>query len=58
MITSIYQHVSTLEDIQFLLKYATSIFPQSPDNTDCGLLVLSNILQMQGELTMKRQVHY
>lgn len=57
MINSIYKHVNSLEDIQFLLKYATALFPQSPNNPDCGLLILSNILQLQGELTTKRQVH-
>ena len=57
MIDSIYSNVESLEDIQFLLKYATALFPPSPDNPECGLLIFSNILKLQGELIAKRQVH-
>ena len=56
MIDSIYRHVPSLEGIQFLLKYATTVLPSSPDDPDCGATVYSNIQILQAELTRKREV--
>jgi hypothetical protein len=54
MIESIYKHVTLLEDIQFLIKYATAVLPPSPSD-DAGEVVWDNILTLQNELTAKRQ---
>jgi hypothetical protein len=50
---SIYEHVESLEDIIFLIKYATQVFPPTP--AECtGQRVWQNILDLQKELTDKR----
>ncbi len=54
MIGSIYEHVLELEDIEFLVKYATQLFPPTPEEVN-GELIWSNILKLQSELTQKRQ---
>jgi hypothetical protein len=54
MISSIYKHVELLEDVQFLIKYATTVLPPSPSD-DGGETVWNNILDLQNELTTKRQ---
>jgi len=53
MIKSIYEHVATLEDVQFLVKYARQVMPESPKSVT-GLMVWENILALQKELTDKR----
>lgn len=53
IISSIYESVKSLEDIQFLVKYAPSLFPDKPDAAT-GALIWSNILDLQGQLTAKR----
>ena len=50
MLDSIYKHVTLLEDMQFLIKYATTVLPPSPSD-DCGDVVWENILSLQNELT-------
>jgi hypothetical protein len=53
MILSIYEHVASLEDVQFLVKYARQVMPEGP-KTVTGLMVWNNILALQKELTDKR----
>ena len=53
IISSIYESVKSLEDIQFLVKYAPSLFPDKPE-TATGALIWSNILSLQSQLTAKR----
>mgnify|MGYP001289920252 CR=1 FL=1 len=56
LIESIYQHVRTLEDIQFLVRFSTTLFPaDGPQGVD-GKLIWENIENLQAELTMKRNV--
>lgn len=55
IIDSIYQHVHSLEDIQFLIKYASEVFPSVVSQCS-GDMVWENILKLQAELTAKRQV--
>ena len=50
MIDSIYKQVTLLEDMQFLIKYATTVLPPSPSD-DAGDVVWENILTLQNELT-------
>jgi len=52
-IHSIYEHVKSLEDIQFFVKYAAQVLPPNPKDAS-GELVWSNILTLQAELTAKR----
>jgi hypothetical protein len=54
MLDSIYAHVATLEDIQFLVKYAVQILPNDPAALT-GELVWNNLLELQRELTNKRE---
>lgn len=54
VIHSIFQHVAKLEDMQFLVKYASQVFPPSPGDAE-GALIWKNILRLQGELTDKRE---
>eukprot|EP00596_Hydrurales_sp_CCMP1899_P011257 CAMPEP_0119053778 /NCGR_PEP_ID=MMETSP1177-20130426/74647_1 /TAXON_ID=2985 /ORGANISM="Ochromonas sp, Strain CCMP1899" /LENGTH=137 /DNA_ID=CAMNT_0007033827 /DNA_START=943 /DNA_END=1356 /DNA_ORIENTATION=+ len=56
MIASIYNDVHSLENIQFLLKYANTVLPQNPCLTDCGEIVYAKILELQETLTAKRLV--
>ena len=55
-ISSLYEHVKTLEDIQFFIKYASILLPPLPSSAT-GALIFSNILQLQDQLTNKRKVH-
>jgi hypothetical protein len=59
LLRSIYEHVHKLEDIQFLIKYASEVLPPIPEDAD-GAVVWDNILQLQDTLTAKREVmqHY
>ena len=50
MLDSIYKHVTLLEDMQFLIKYSTTVLPPSPSD-DAGEVVWENILSLQNELT-------
>lgn len=54
VIDSIYDKVKTLEDIQFLCKYASQIFPPTPEECT-GELVWDNILVLQSSLIAKRE---
>ena len=56
MIESIFIHVKSLEDMQFLLKYATHVLPEKPFN-DVGPSLWVDILTLQDELTAKRKVN-
>jgi hypothetical protein len=56
MIASIYNDVHSLENIQFLLKYANTVLPQNPCLTNCGEVVYAKILELQETLTAKRLV--
>jgi Leucine-rich repeat (LRR) protein len=53
MLKSIYDCVSSLPDIQFLVKYAKQVMPEDPMQVE-GSLVWDNILTFQAELTSKR----
>jgi hypothetical protein len=55
VINSIYEHVLSLEDIQFLVKYANQVLPPTVNQCDGGT-VWKNILDLQAELTAKRNV--
>lgn len=55
LLDSIYQHVELLEDIQFLVKYATQVLPPDPKHAN-GKVVWDNILALQETLTQQRQV--
>jgi len=54
MLDGIYKNVKSLEDIQFLIKYAPTIMPADPASLT-GELVWSNLLALQAELTAKRE---
>ena len=54
MLDGIYASVASLEDIQFLVKYATQILPPDPA-TVTGPLVWERLLALQQELTDKRE---
>jgi len=54
VIHSIFKHVATLEDMQFLVKYATQVFPPSADDAN-GEVIWNNIVNLQEELTNKRE---
>jgi hypothetical protein len=54
MLDGIYRCVASLEDIQFLVKYATQILPRDPAQVT-GALVWANLLALQAELTAKRE---
>ena len=54
MIKSIYEHVATLEDVQFLVKYARQVMPDDP-LVVTGALVWENILALQADLTSQRE---
>jgi hypothetical protein len=58
MIASIYNDVHSLENIQFLLKYANAVLPQNPCLENCGEIVYAKILELQETLTSKRLVSY
>ncbi|CAN0231059.1 unnamed protein product, partial [Discosporangium mesarthrocarpum] len=54
LISSIYQQVELLEDIQFLIKHAKKVFPpQAGDITGVG--VRDGILALQAEMTAARE---
>jgi len=55
LLDSIYQHVELLEDIQFLVKYATQILPPEPKQAN-GKVIWDNILALQSNLTQQREV--
>jgi Leucine-rich repeat (LRR) protein len=52
---SIYEHVLSLEDIQFFVQYASKVLPTNPDNAK-GELIWNNIVELQSELISKREV--
>lgn len=54
LLDSIYIHVQALEDIQFLVQYASLVLPaEVPDAT--GEKVWQNILDLQDDLIRKRE---
>jgi hypothetical protein len=55
VIHSIFQHVASLEDMQFLVKYAAQVFPPTPEEAN-GEVIWNNILSLQTDLTNKREV--
>jgi Leucine-rich repeat (LRR) protein len=56
VISAIYDKVSLLEDIEFLIKYASQVLPPTPVEALNGNLVWNNIVALQSQLTQKRQV--
>ncbi len=56
ILSAIYNHVHLLEDIEFFVKYASQILPPNPEEALKGELIWSNILELQGQLTEKRDV--
>lgn len=54
MLAAIYSSVKELEDIEFLVKYASQILPSKPEDALDGALVWANILDLQSQLTAKR----
>lgn len=54
VLDSIYEYVNSLEDIQFLIQYATQVLPQNVEEAS-GALIWDNILQLQTDLTNKRK---
>jgi hypothetical protein len=56
LIESIYQHVHTLEDLQFLVKFSTALFPAHGPQGVTGESILKNIEALQTELREKRNV--
>jgi hypothetical protein len=55
LLDSIYANVVSLEDIQFLVKYAATVLPPDPREAN-GLLIWQNIICLQNELTEQREV--
>ena len=55
LIESIYKHVHSLEDIQFLVKFSTVLFPTDGPQGVTGELILKNIQDLQAELKEKRE---
>jgi hypothetical protein len=55
LIDSIYEHVKSLEDMQFLVQYATSVFPPEVKDAN-GDKIWHNILDLQDDLIQKREV--
>jgi hypothetical protein len=55
MIADIYAHIPLLEDVQFLINYAPTIFPDSPALAT-GEVVAGNMLALQQDLIRQRQV--
>lgn len=51
---SIYEHVLSLEDIQFFVQYASKVLPINPDDAN-GELIWNNIVELQSELIAKRE---
>ena len=54
LIESIYQHVHSLEDLQFLVKFSTTVFPTDGPQGVTGELIAKNIESLQSELREKR----
>ena len=55
LIDSIYENVHALEDMQFLVQYATKVLPQNVKDAT-GERVWQNILDLQDDLIHKREV--
>lgn len=55
LLDSIYKHVESLEDIQFLVKFAPQVLPAEPEKAN-GSIIWTNILSLQAELTQQREV--
>lgn len=55
LIDSIYKYVESLEDMQFLVKYAPLVLPEKSQNAN-GKVIWDNIVKLQNELTEKREV--
>ena len=54
-IESIYARVKKLEDIQYMIKYAKSIFPPEPGQLT-GDLIMKNLLALREEHARKREI--
>ena len=55
MVADLYDHIKSLEDIQFFIKYCTQLLPPRPEDVS-GHVVWNNILDLQKQLTIKRDV--
>ncbi len=55
LIDSIYVNVHALEDMEFLVQYASKVLPHEPSEAT-GERVWQNILDLQDELIQKREV--
>jgi len=56
LLDSIYAFVLSLEDIEFLIQYATQLFPSSFSAKHVhGELIWHNLLELQDELIQKRE---
>lgn len=55
LLDSIYRNVHLLEDVQFLVQYATQVFPPTVPEAS-GERIWANILALQEDLTSKREV--
>mmetsp|Transcript_18836 Transcript_18836/g.31531 ORF Transcript_18836/g.31531 Transcript_18836/m.31531 type:complete len:402 (-) Transcript_18836:193-1398(-) len=54
LLYSIYDHVASLEDMQFLVQYAPQVLPPEPHDAT-GEVIWKNILDLQHDLTSKRE---
>lgn len=54
VIDSIFASVASLEDMEFLVQYATQVMPPTPQEAT-GPLIWQNILDLQSQLTEKRE---
>ena len=57
LLASIYANVESLEDIQFLVKYAANVLPPDPQDAN-GPSIWRNIVNLQQDLTEQREVFY
>ena len=55
MLTDIYDHVESLEDIQFFVRYASQLLPPRANDVS-GAAIWDSICMLQKQLTDKRQV--
>lgn len=55
IINSIYEHVESLEDIQFFVQYASKVLPTNPEDAN-GEIIWKNIVELQSDLIQKRNV--
>lgn len=58
ILKSIYDNIILLEDIEFVIKYSSQVFPSNVEDAMNGELILKNMMHLQQELTLKRNVCY